>query len=67
MAKFDIRWSDMRELSTTIEAESMEEAKRKWDQGEYDPSKIEVADQDICYNGVIGSPECPWEIEEITE
>ncbi|MEG2291786.1 MAG: hypothetical protein RR936_06855 [Carnobacterium sp.] len=52
MKKFNVMWKDTREVSITIFAESEEDARRKWEDGEWEDKDIEINDQDIvCENG----------------
>lgn len=52
MKKFNVMWKDTREVSITIFAESKEDALRKWEDGEWKDTDIEVNDQDVvCENG----------------
>lgn len=52
MKKFNVMWKDTREVSITIIAENKAEALRKWEDGEWKDTDIEVNDQDVvCENG----------------
>lgn len=45
-------WKDTREVSIAIFAESEEEARQKWEDGEWEDKDIEINDQDVvCENG----------------
>lgn len=47
MKKYSFEWRDVRTLYLEISANSREEAIKKFDDGDYDDSKIEVEDEDI--------------------
>lgn len=52
MKKFNVMWKDTREVSITIFAESEEDARQKWEDGEWEDKDIEINDQDVvCENG----------------
>lgn len=52
MKKFNVMWKDTREVSIAIFAESEEEARQKWEDGEWEDKDIEINDQDVvCENG----------------
>lgn len=47
MAKYNIVWEALVERSVSIEADSEEEAFKKWQSGDYNTSDLEVNDEDI--------------------
>lgn len=47
MKKYNITWRDTREISVDILAKSKEEARQKWEDGEWEDKDIEVNDQDV--------------------
>ncbi|MDZ5759366.1 hypothetical protein RAK27_11895 [Carnobacterium maltaromaticum] len=52
MKKFNVMWKDTREVSIIIFAESEEDARQKWEDGEWEDKDIEINDQDVvCENG----------------
>lgn len=50
MEKFDICWEATVQRSVQIEASSIEEAHKKWRNGDYD--SVEVDDEDVSSTGI---------------